>query len=78
MRNFEAAADYVYILCSFAQHSLYVNLANLTLFFTGEWNNNPTALQFQSNFRRLMARCGARSGNTGNVLALDDFGHKTR
>lgn len=44
----------------------------MPILYTGGWNNNPTALQFQSTFRRVLARCGATSSVTGNVVQLDD------
>ncbi|XP_035990433.1 uncharacterized protein LOC118562271 [Fundulus heteroclitus] len=39
---------------------------------SGGWNNNPSASQFQSIFRRLMVRCGVSPSDTGNVAPQDN------
>lgn len=36
---------------------------------TGGWNNNPSSVQFQSIFCRLMVRSGVSLGHTGTVTA---------
>ena len=46
-------------------------LYTLNNFFAGGWNNNPTAMQFQSIFRHLMIKCGVRAGISGNAVPQD-------
>lgn len=40
--------------------------------FSGGWNNNPSAGQFQAIFRHLMVRCGVSPSTSGNVVVRDD------
>ena len=49
---------------------------HLELFFgtvrrMGGWSNSPTALQFSKIWRQLIRRAGVKTGNNGNVQALD-------
>lgn len=48
-----------------------MQISHDVLVISGGWNNNPTTAQFQSIFRRLLARCGLQPGTTGNITALD-------
>lgn len=52
---------------------LVSNVCILCFFFLnqGSWNNNRSACQFQTIFRRLMVRCGVSPSETGNVAAQD-------
>lgn len=36
------------------------------------WNNNPSAVQFSSIFRKLLKRVGVESSSSGNCLNFDD------
>lgn len=37
----------------------------------GGFNNNPTARQFETAFKRLIVHSQVKAGNTGNVKNLD-------
>ncbi|CAL8305041.1 unnamed protein product [Merluccius merluccius] len=64
-------------VCTLLEDLREKNLINEELkerldFYSGAWNNNPTAGQFQGIFRRLMVRCGVSPSGLGNMAAQDD------
>lgn len=54
------------------QESVVHMLKSLHKLLLDGWNNNPTALQFQHIFKRLISHCGVTPGTTGNALPLED------
>ncbi|XP_054866607.1 uncharacterized protein LOC129348937 [Amphiprion ocellaris] len=63
-------ADQQYILTyRFSQDHLELLFNSIRA--SGSWSNNPTAGQFQAIFRRLMARCGVKPVQSGNVTEKD-------